>query len=331
MKELEKQLKQNNICSCYLFYGTEQYLKMKYINLLKKVLLEESMETMNFNIFEGNKQDVATILDSAETLPFLSDKRFLVVKESGLFQTGRKNDTEKVANYIKMIPDTTCVLFVENDVDKRGKLYKAVSKYGYIAEMNGLSEKELLYWIIRECKKNKFKIETKIASYLLYIVGSDMIQLETEIRKLGSFLPEDAQVTSYDIDIVCTKSLETKIFDLINSMINGKSEEAVTIYHNLLLMKESPLMVLAMIIRQFRMILQCKVLLEQKQSKSEIAYKMKIRDFMVREYSKQAEYFRTEELRQALNYCLQTDVNIKTGKINSELALELLILQYNRK
>lgn len=331
MRELEKQLKQNNICSCYLFYGTEQYLKMKYINLLKKTLLEVSTEAMNFDIFEGNKQDIASILDSAETLPFLSDKRFLIVKESGLFQTGRKNDTEKIANYIKTIPDTTCILFVENDVDKRGKLYKVVAKYGYIAEMNGLSEKELLYWIIRECKKNKFEIETKIASYLLYVVGSDMIQLEAEIKKLGSFLPENAQVTSYDIDIVCTKSLETKIFDLINAMINGQSKDAITIYHNLLLMKESPLMVLAMIIRQFRMILQCKVLLEQRQSQSEIAYKMKIRDFMVREYSKQSKYFKIGELKQALNYCLQTDINIKTGKISSELALELLILQYNRK
>ena len=139
MKELEKQLKQNNISSCYLFYGTEQYLKTQYTNLLKKKVLEVSAEAMNLDIFQGNKQAVSTILDSADTLPFLSERRLVIVKESELFQTGRKNDTEKMADYIKIIPNTTCILFIENEVDKRGKLYKAISKYGYIVEMNGLS------------------------------------------------------------------------------------------------------------------------------------------------------------------------------------------------
>ncbi len=77
--------------------------------------------------------------------------------------------------------------FIENEVDKRGKLYKAISKYGYIVEMNGLSEKELLYWIVRECKRNKFQIETKIASYLLYVVGGEMIQLEKRLKSLVLF------------------------------------------------------------------------------------------------------------------------------------------------
>ena len=130
---------------------------------------------MNMDIFEGNKQAISTILDSTETLPFLSDKRFVIVKESGLFQAGRKNDSEKMADYLQKIPDTTCILFLETEVDKRGKMYKAVVKNGYVAEMNGLSEKELLYWITRECKKNKFEIETKVASYLLHIVGGEMV------------------------------------------------------------------------------------------------------------------------------------------------------------
>ena len=329
MRELKKQLQQKIISPCYLFYGTEVYLKTRYTDLLKKVLLEPSAETMNMDIFEGNKQAVSAILDSAETLPFFSDKRFIVVKESGLFQTGRKNDSEKMADYLKKIPDTTCILFLETEIDKRGKIYKSVAKNGYVAEMNGLSEKELLYWITRECKKNKFQIETKVAAYLLRIVGGEMIHLEAEIKKLSGFLPENAQVTTYDIDIICTKSLETKIFDLVNAVANGKPKEAITIYRNLLLMKESPLMVLAMIIRQFRMILQCKILSEQ--GESQIAQKIGLRDFMVKEYLKQAKYFSVNELKQSLEYCLLTDVDIKTGKQNSELAIELLILKYGKE
>ena len=75
MKELKKQLKENHIYSCYLYYGTEYYLKTIYTNLLKKTLLEPSAETMNMDIFEGNKQSVSSILDSAETLPFISTRK----------------------------------------------------------------------------------------------------------------------------------------------------------------------------------------------------------------------------------------------------------------
>lgn len=331
MRELKKRLQQNDISSCYLFYGAEEYLKITYTNLLKKKLLDPAAEAMNADIFEGNKQSVSDILDCVETLPFLSDKRMVIVKNSGLFQTGRKNDSEKIAEYIKKIPETTCILFIEKEADKRGKLYKAVSKYGYVAEMNGLTEKELLYWITRECKKNKIQIETKIAVYLLRTVGGDMLLLQEEIKKLGGFLPENAQVTILDIDTVCTKSLETKIFDLINAMINGKPKEAVTIYRNLLLLKESPLMVLAMIIRQFRLILQCKVLLEKGETEYQIAKIAGLRDFMVRDYCRQSKYFSVEQLKNALKYCLQTDINIKTGKLNDELAVEVLLLEYSKK
>ena len=96
-------------------------------------------------------------------------------------------------------------------------------------------------------------------------------------------------------------------------------------------MKESPLMVLSMIIRQFRMILQCKMLLEQGKLQNQIAQKMELRDFMVKQYIQQSKYFNAKQLREALEFCLQTDINIKTGKWESELAIELLILQYSKK
>ena len=90
-------------------------------------------------------------------------------------------------------------------------------------------------------------------------------------------------------------------------------------------------MVLAMVIRQFRIILQCKILLEQGENQNQIGQKIGIRDFVVRQCLKQAKYFKKEDLQKALESCLKTDINIKTGKENPELAVELLLLQYNNK
>ncbi len=331
MKELKKQLKQNNIVHCYLFYGTEQYLKKYYTDLLKNTILDASEQTMNLDIFEGKKYTASDILDSADTLPFLSQKRVLIIKESGLLQSGRKEDSEKMAEYIKNIPDTTCIVFVENEIDKRTKLYKSILKHGYVAEMNHLSENEMLLWIQKKCKENHMQIENAVAVYLLRTVGGEMTQLEEEIKKLRYFLTEEAFITVKDIDAICTKSLETRIFDLVDAVANGRSKEAVTIYRNLILMKESPLMVLAMVIRQFRMILQCKILLEQGQTQSEIAQKIGVRDFVVRQCLQQSKHFTKEELQNALENCLNIDTNIKTGKENPDLAVELLLLQYSKK
>ena len=331
MKELKKQLKQKNIASCYLFYGTEQYLKKYYTNFLKNTVLDTSDQTMNLDIFEGKKYSVSIILDSTETLPFLSQKRVVIIKESGLFQAGRKEDSEKMAEYIQNIPDTSCIIFVENEIDKRTKLYKSILKHGYVVEMNTPSEKELILWITKKCKENQLQIENHTAVYLLRTVGGEMIQLEEEIKKLSHFLTEKTMITTKDIDAICTKSLETKIFDLVDAVENGRCKEALTIYHNLILIKESPLMVLAMVIRQFRIILQCKILLEQGENQNQIGQKIGIRDFVVRQCLKQAKYFKKEDLQKALESCLKTDINIKTGKENPELAVELLLLQYNNK
>ncbi len=328
MKELKKQMKEKMFCPCYLFYGNESYLKKAYAEKMKSSMIEESAKLMNYDCFEDKKIAVSTLIDAAETMPFLSDKRLIVVKNSGLFRVGRKDDSEKMAEYIANIPESTCILFIEEEIDKRGKLYKAVGKNGYAVEFKALSEKDLVTWISRECKKNNLKIEGATASYLIRTVGGDMENLVREMAKLAAFEGEGGIISTHDIDEICIKSLETRIFDLVGALGSGKTKEAVTIYRNLLMMKESPIMVLTMLSRQFRIILQCKTLLEAGEPQNGIGQRTGLRDFVVRECLRQGKNFSTKRLKEGLDDCLETDVNIKTGKMNGELAVEVLIIKY---
>lgn len=100
-ERIKKTVTAKNNFSLLFILWNRNIFKNKIYTIIKKVLLEPSAETMNMDIFEGNKQAISTILDSTETLPFLSDKRFVIVKESGLFQAGRKNDSEKMADYLQ--------------------------------------------------------------------------------------------------------------------------------------------------------------------------------------------------------------------------------------
>lgn len=327
MKELKDDIKKNSFRTCYLFYGPEDYMKRAYAKKIKGVLAPAEVEMMNFDRFEGKKTLAEPIISAAETMPFLSEKRLIIVQNAGFFQAGKKAESERLADYIQKIPDTTCILFLENDIDKRSRLYKAISKYGYTVEFKVQDEKSLVIWISREVKKRGCTIENNISAYLLRTVGSDMEAIEKEVEKLVTYKKQGEEIQREDIEAVCTKSLEARIFDLVAAIGNQKPETAVIIYRNMLLMKESPIMVLSMIVRQFRLILQSKALLAEGMSSQAIAQRLGQRDFIIRDCIKQSGNFTLKSLQKAVNDCLAVDIAIKTGKMEAEMAVEILIIE----
>lgn len=331
MKELKNDLKNQIFRACYLFFGKETFLKKKYETAMKQALIEENSALMNFDCFDDRKISVQRILDSLETMPFLAEKRLVVVKDSGLFQTGRKEDSEKMAEYLSKIPESSCLLFLEEEIDKRGKLYKSVVKYGHAVEFKTPDEKILIIWIKKELKKKKIRIESSAASYLIHTTGGHMEAISGEMEKLSTYLEEGEEASRELIDQLCIKALEVKIFDLVAAIGNQETDVALEIYHNMILTKESPIMILAMIIRQFRLLFQSKYLLEKGEETGGIAQKLGQRDFIIRDCIKQSKNFSLETLKKAMDHCLETDICIKTGKMNGELAVELLILSYGEK
>lgn len=331
MKELKNDIKNKQFKSCYLFYGSEGYLKKAYENSIKKAIVDESFETMNFDMFDDKKVLTTKVIDALETLPFMAEKRFVLVRDSGLFQTGRKDESEKMADYLSTIPESACLLFVEEEIDKRGRLYKSIVKNGRAVEFKTPDEKTLVNWIMSELKKKKMEINSATAIYLIRTTGSNMENIVGEIEKLSAYKAQNGKIENEDIDKVCIKSFETKIFDLVAAIGNKKPETALEIYRNMLLMKESPIMILAMIIRQFRLIFQCKLLLKQGEASASIAQRLSQREFVIRECVKQSQNFSIEILEKAVKECLETDIAIKTGGMTGELAVELLILSYSKK
>ena len=129
MKMLAEDIKNGSFKTSYLLYGEEAYLRSQYKNKLKEALVNPD-DTMNFSRFEGKGTDPAEIISLADTLPFFADRRLILIEDSGFF----KNKCDELADYIPKLPDTTCLLFVETEVDKRSRLYKAVQKYGRTTE-----------------------------------------------------------------------------------------------------------------------------------------------------------------------------------------------------
>jgi len=328
MKKLWDEIKTGDLSRCYIFYGSEQYLKKQYENRLKQEFTGEISGDMNISIFNG-EADVNNIIDAAETMPFFAEKRLVLVKDSKLFKAGRKNDSEQMADYIETIPQSTCLVFIEDEVDKRGRLYKVVAKAGRGIEFKTPEEKELVTWAQKQLKLSGVNIDTRTAGYFFGCIGSGMENAESELGKLAAYKGQGGVVTTQDIDEICTRSLEAKVFDLVDAIGARKTDRAVEIYRGMIMAKDAPMMILTMITRQFRLMLQCKVLLEGGTPQQNIATVLSQKDFVVRKCLAQAKNFTVETLKDAMKDCLEADIDIKTGKIKDDLAAEMIVIRYS--
>jgi DNA polymerase-3 subunit delta len=155
-----------------------------------------------------------------------------------------------------------------------------------------------------------------------------MTALVAEIDKLAAYTGARPSVTAEDIQTLCTPTLQTRVFDLLNAMGKGSVNQALLLYANMLHMKEQPLMILAMLIRQFRVMLLCKCANAKRIKRDEMAKAFGLRPFMVDEALNQARGYSTEKLLAALEDCQDTDLRVKTGRIDAEIGVEILIVKY---
>lgn len=325
IRELAKNLAEGSLSNCYLFFGEEKYLINLYENKLKEFIASGGEASMNIDVF-WEKERVANILSAIETMPFFSEYRLIIVKNSGLFVAGRKDDSQAMAEGLKDLPGSSIILFTEENVDKRSALYKTVAKAGHCVEFEKPAENELAAWIIREMKAQDIVIGKAAALHLIRTVGGSMEGIAREMTKLAAYCSDKKEALEGDIDTVCTKGLELRVFGLVDALAAKNASRALKIFENLMDAKESPIMVLTLIARQFRLILGCSQM--KGKSSSEIASSLGAPPFAIKECMKQAANFSENTLIQAIKDCLEADVGIKTGRIGDRLALETLIVKY---
>lgn len=325
MKTLQQELSQGVIQPVYLLCGEEAYLKRQYEKKIKQACIQDD-DTINYHQYEGKGIAVGEIIDLAQTMPFFAEKRLIVMKNTGFF----KSACDELAEYMDEVPQTACLLFVEEEVDKRTRLYKAVKKAGKIVEFKSQDEKTLTTWIASILKKENKQITRGDLQIFLEKTGTDMDNIYQELEKLICYTYGRDIITIEDIEQVCTVQITNQIFDMINAMAEKKLKTALDLYYNLLALKEAPLKILALINRQFNLLMQVKDLLRLGKDKSEIASKTGLPPFFVGRYISQSKGFTMEQLRQAVEDSVQAEEDVKKGNMADKLSVELLIVKYSR-
>ena len=320
MKQLAQDIKSGNFKPVYLIYGEEAFLKKSYKNRMKEAMVGD--DTMNFHYFEGKGIDLKEIISLADTMPFFGDRRLILMEDSGLF---KGSGAESLVEYLPRMPDTTCILFVESEVDKRNRLYKKVKDIGYTAEMVRQDVKQLSAWAGGILAKEGKKITGRTMELFLSKTGDDMENIRMELEKLISYTMGRDVITDRDVEEICTIRVTNKIFEMVAAIVNRKTRAAMDLYEDLLTLKEPPMRILFLIARQFNQILQVKELMAQGMDRGSIASKLKMQPFVVGKVMPQARTFSREQILSYVSLCVDAEEAVKTGRLNERLAVELLI------
>ena len=326
MKNIDEDIKRGQFAQVYLLYGEEAYLKKQYKDKLKHAMVPEG-DTMNFSAFEGKSINPKEIIDLAETLPFFADRRVILIENSGFF----KNACEELAEYLPQVAPATHFIFVEDEVDKRSKMYKAAKASGRIVEFLPQTEELLTRWILGRLKREGKNITGSVMQLFLTKTGTDMGNIDRELEKLRCYTLDRDVITAEDVEAVVTEQTTNKIFEMVNAVAEHNQRRALDLYYDLLTLKEPPMRIMFLISRQFQILFHIRDMAAKGLDQQTMAKKAGIPPFAVRKNVSQAKGFTMEQLKQALCDGAELEEAVKTGRMDDQMAVELFLMKYSAK
>ena len=228
MASLAQDIKKGNTKKVYLFYGPEAFKRRYYKNLLKDAVTGGN--SMNCNLFEGKNIDWQEVYDVSQTFPFLSEKRLVIVENSGKFQTGAGSADESglLEKILEDLPEQTCLAFFEEAAAKNRKVYKKIASEGAVLECKEDSEEDVLTWLAGGLAREGKKVRRSTLELLVHRVGSDYDRLRMETEKIISYIGDRAVVENADVLAVSCETVESRVFEMTKAMFTHRNVFSIT-------------------------------------------------------------------------------------------------------
>lgn len=319
---VKEHVKTKRISKLYFFYGPEDYLINYYITAIEKLVTDENTADFNRLVLSG-KVDGDKILTFTQTYPVFATRKFLVIKETGLFKTGSKSD--ELEAFIGDIPEYMCVIFAEGEVDKRQKLYRAVAKAGIVAEFPWQRPQDLIRWVRNLVRVRNKEISPADAAYLVDINDQGMTGIYNEVNKILSFVQDRDRITLDDIKKVGSVTIKSVIFNLTDALVKRDLESSFRILDDILSLREPVPRVLVMIAWQFRQIYLLKLFTDSGESINDAGKRLKIHPYTLSKIRGVLPLYTVKQLEDGLISVYECDRMIKTGKMKDRIALEVLL------
>ncbi|MBN1583874.1 MAG: DNA polymerase III subunit delta [Anaerolineae bacterium] len=323
----------------YVFQGQDTFSCAEELMALKAKMGDPALADLNTTVLDGRSIDMAELVHHCDTIPFLADRRLVIVKDLlGRLGQRSKNATDKtllgaLVAYLPFLPSTTRLVFWEEH--ELGKTHPVLAlaakeKSGYVKTFRLPEAGSLSRWIKKRVQEAGGEITPGAVGALNTFVGNDLYQLSHEVAKLVAYVDGERAISEQDVALLTPRAREANIFDMVDALGRRDGQTASRIYHQLLDAGDHPLALLGMIARQFRLMIQIKELAPKMGTAEAIARKLRQNPYPVKKILRQSGNYTMVQLRTIYHKLLDTDVEIKTGQTDAMLALDLLIAGLSR-
>ncbi len=314
----------------YVLHGSDEFTRAETVAELRQRLGPPEMAELNTTWLDGQKVTLGELRHACETIPFMADRRLVVV--TGLLdrlgQGKERAFLEELLDLLPHLPETTRLVFVEDRaLPEEHPVLQLARRHerGYARQFEPPEPGQLPHWVLGRAEKYGGRIEPDAAARLAEVVGQDLRLLDQEIRKLVTYAGPDRAVTVEDVARLVPYARQAVIFDLVDALGRRDGATAAQTLHRLLEGGESPMGILAMIVRQFRLLIQVQELRQAGENPSSVARILGLHPFPASKLYAQAANFTSGQLEQIYRHLLETDLQIKGGELAVEAALDLLV------
>jgi DNA polymerase-3 subunit delta len=341
-RKLINDIKNNEIKKVYLIYGSETYLIDKGWENLRDATVT-SFPELNYTILDGEQTKASEVAEACGTFPFGTEKRLIVVRDLKLLKSKGASDEESPApsgelksyiDVINTIPDSSCLLFLSyGGIGKGKKLINEIKKIGAVYEFGRIDREDLATWTRNALKKESKEITPRDLDYLINSTGyldknssKTLYDMESIIKKLINYMGETKKVEPVHIEAVLPRNIEKDIFKLINACSEKNVDQSLRVYNDLLLEGESSMGILALLSKQIKNMIQVSELHTLKHNSKSISEELKIHEYTVKLCIKYSRTIKRQLLHSAFHRCVETELSIKSGRMEERLAMEMLLV-----
>ena len=329
----------------YIYHGEDSFTRAAALRELRAKLGDPQFADLNTTILEGKSLSFSELRHHTDAIPFLSDKRLVLVEgllsrldprrkqtDEGEEEGEEESNPALKAQLIEYLPNlspTTELVFVETkSLAKNNPILKLAEKEKKKAQVKHFvppSDDALPDWVIDQVEKKGGRIDFSAANDLALFVGSDLQALDNEIEKLTLYRNGEP-IRRDDVRLLVAPAREQSIFDLVDAMGQRKTTRALELLHEQRQHNANEFYLLTMITRQYRLLLEVGDLAARGMTADAIQKQLHLHPFVTRKVLEQSRNYSVEQLEGILNKLLDTDLNLKTSRLEPTLALDMLVV-----
>ncbi len=320
--------------SVYLFYGDDVIAIDEAVSDLKSRIGDPSTIDLNFLELDGRSASIGQLETASRSLPFIAERRLTVLNYPLAFMKS-EGVREKTLLLLENLPEASAIVLAEHQhllspQDRRKGKTHWLQKWAASLPGRAFSREytvpHLQVWLVDRARKLAGEIEPLAAQRLASLIGNDVQLAEQELLKLLTYVNYQRAITERDVAELTVLLPEGGIFDFVDALGNRDQKRAVTEFHRLM-MDSDVQSIFRMIVRQFRLLVQSREILDRQGGETEITNLLKVHPFVGQKLSRQARQFSQRQLDSIFHRLLEIESGLKTGKIGIDLSIDLLIAE----